>query len=316
MTAFRTALLTGATAQVGLHLLPELRKAGFHVIALSRQAPAIATSAATNDIQWFQPEPFRRVLQHRGQKDMAPIQEPEVLVSAGPIALAVEWLEHCTGIKQVIALSTTSIYSKADSENESERQQIAGIIQAEQQLAGLCTTRGIDLMVFRPTLIYGCGLDENISRMAAFIRRFGFLPLASPASGLRQPVHVADLADLIVRACHHAPAGQHTLAVAGGSRLSYRAMAVRVFAALGKPVRLVSLPPSLLSVVLAVASKLALVRGLNPAMIRRQNMDLIFDDSEARRLFGFQPREFAPGLADFSLPENIRDQLPRWLTIA
>jgi nucleoside-diphosphate-sugar epimerase len=106
---------------------------------------------------------------------------------------------------------------------------------------------------------------------------------------------------------------QRAFNVAGGSTISYREMAASVFRALGKPERLVSMPPAVLGFGLAVAGKLAGIRGLNAAMAERQNVDLVFDDSEARQVFGFKPRSFDPGPADFRLPAVISSSLPHWL---
>jgi hypothetical protein len=38
-------------------------------------------------------------------------------------------------------------------------------------------------------------------------------------------------------------------------------------------------------------------------MVKRQNVDLVFDDREARELLGYDPRPFAPAESDFSIPE-------------
>ncbi len=317
MNEVPTVLLTGATAQVGLHLLPELQAAGYCTLALSRRVPAKDTPLRVEPrgIEWFAPEQLQQWMEGLQQDSAARTQGPGILVSAGPITLAFDWLEWCKSIKQIVCLSTTSIHTKADSASGFERQQIAGILQAEKQLNDLCAARGIGLRIFRPTLIYGCGMDENISRMAAFIRKFGFLSVAGRAAGLRQPIHVADLAGLMARAVQSELKGQHAFNVAGGSTISYREMAASVFRALGKPVRLVSLPPALLGLVLAVAARLPGLEGLNAAMAWRQNVDLVFDDSEARRVFGFQPRSFVPGVADFRLPAVISGHLPHWLGI-
>ncbi len=317
MNEVPTALLTGATSQVGLHLLPELQVAGFCTLALSRRVPANETPlrAEPGGVHWFAPGPLRQWLERLRQDSPANLPTPDILVSAGPITFALDWLERCKGIKQIVCLSTTSIFTKADSSSETERQQIAIILQAENHLTELCAERGIGLRIFRPTLIYGCGMDENISRMAAFIRKFGFLPVAGRAAGLRQPIHVADLAGLMARAIQSEFKDQRAFNVAGGSTISYREMAASVFRALGKPERLVSLPPALLGFVLPVAGKLPGLGGLNAAMAGRQNVDLVFDDSEARQVFGFQPRSFAPGPADFRLPAVISDHAPHWLGI-
>ena len=98
--------------------------------------------------------------------------------------------------------------------------------------------------------------------------------------------------------------------MAGGSTLTYRDMAARVFPALGKPERLFSLPPAVLAGGVAAASKLPGMSGLNPQMVFRQNQDLVFADLPIRQRFDFQPRSFQPVAEDFELPVEIRQLLP------
>ena len=298
-----TVLLTGATAQVGLHLLPALQAAGFRTLALSRK---IRQGKASDQleierIRWLHPDQFR---------DSDSVTVPEKLISAGPISLAVELLQCCHSIQQVVCLSTSSVFSKAGSGNRAEREQIAEILQAEQQLQELCAARKLGLCLLRPTLIYGCGMDENISRMAAFIRRFGFLPLAGKATGMRQPIHVADLAALMLRVCQSELPGYSSFVVAGGSTLSYRDMAAKIFQALGKPVRMPGLPAGLLANMANLMGNLRGMKGLNAAMVVRQNQDLVFDDRDVRQTFDFQPRAFDPGPDDFTLPAQLQRYLP------
>ena len=49
--------------------------------------------------------------------------------------------------------------------------------RSEEALAAFCLPRSIAWTVLRPTLIYAEGLDSNVSRLAALIRRFGVLPI-------------------------------------------------------------------------------------------------------------------------------------------
>jgi nucleoside-diphosphate-sugar epimerase len=307
-----TVLLTGATAQVGLHLLPALQAAGFRTLALSRKIPQGKSSEhlVIESIRWIHPDEFRDALENTRRGFSETFNEPELLISAGPITLAVELLQCCPGIKRVVCLSTSSVFSKAESGDPAEREQIARILRAEQQLQELSVARELDLCLLRPTMIYGCGMDENVSRMAAFIRRFGFLPLAGQATGKRQPIHVADLARLMVRICQSGFTGQTAFVVAGGSTLSYREMAAKIFQALGKSPRMYVLPAGLLATATKLLGNLSGMKGLNEAMVLRQNQDLVFDDRDTRQVFNFHPRVFNPGPEDFTLPAELQRYLP------
>ena len=145
--------------------------------------------------------------------------------------------------------------------------------------------------ILRPTLIYDGIHDGTVARIARFIRRFGFYPVAGAATGLRQPLHADDVA----AACLAAIAGDGLLAsyeISGGETLPYRDMVRRIFAWLGRPPRLVPIPLSLVQAALPVARLLPGLASL-ATMAARMNEDLVFDHGAASRDFGFQPRSFA-----------------------
>jgi nucleoside-diphosphate-sugar epimerase len=131
----------------------------------------------------------------------------------------------------VVAFSSSSVLSKADSADPAERARMAAMAREEAALAAACAGRGLPLLLLRPTLIYGCGLDRNVSLLADLARRFGAIPLAGQAAGLRQPVHADDLAALAVQALTAPAPVSLDSPACGGSTLSYREMARRIAAA-------------------------------------------------------------------------------------
>jgi nucleoside-diphosphate-sugar epimerase len=205
----------------------------------------------------------------------------------------------------MVVFSTSSVFSKASSPDESENRQIADILASETQLKALCSDRSLALAVFRPTLIYGCGLDRNISLLAAWILRLGWLPLAGQATGLRQPVHADDLAGLAVNALMIDKPVSLDSPACGGSTLTYRQMAELIFDALDKPRRILSLPPRLMVALLSLLRLFPRLRGVNRQMIRRQNIDLVFDDSALKEYLDYQPRSFKPSTDDFKIPPKL-----------
>ena len=76
--------------------------------------------------------------------------------------------------------------------------------------------------VLRPALIYGLGLDRNVTAAARFIRRWHCFPLGGPGKGLRQPVHADDLAAAALAALDLPAAEGQSFNLGGGETLSYR----------------------------------------------------------------------------------------------
>lgn len=140
--------------------------------------------------------------------------------------------------------------------------------------------------IFRPTLIYGCGMDKSLSRAARLIRLIGCLPLAGQADGKRQPVHADDLAELAGSWLDQSERPSGVWELAGFTTLTYRQMMEQIFTALGRKIRLLTLTTRMMSILTR------LVPGVNAAMIQRQNVDLVFDDQKARDQLNWRPRAF------------------------
>ena len=284
-------LLLGATSQIGIFAIPRLLAAGFTVTALSRKG-APDWYPRLDGLRWIEPGALREEAQPQYYG----------MLSAGPINLARRAVESCPGLDRAVVFSTSSVYSKAESSDLREQRQIEEILAAETELTRACSTRAVTLSLLRPTLVYGCGMDENVSRLAHWIDRFGFMPVAGPAAGRRQPVHADDLAQAAVAALSCPQPQELDTALCGGSTLSYRAMVEAIFRGLDRPVRILSLPAWLLSALCRCTGFLPGLAGVTPAMVGRQAVDLVFDDSPARESLGFAPRPFAPSRADFTVP--------------
>jgi uncharacterized protein YbjT (DUF2867 family) len=253
------------------------------VVAFSRRAaPPPATSAAAG-IRWQQ----------------LPVS-PGVWQASIPhwIAVCPLWAvpEHfplleAAGARRLVALSSTSRFTKRDSAAVSERAIAARLAAAEDQVLDWARTRGVAATILRPTMIYDGIHDQNVARIARFIRRFGCYAVAGAAVGLRQPVHADDVAT----ACESAlqcDGLRETYEISGGETLTYREMVGRVFTWLERPPRLVTLP---LPLVRAAGPLVRILPGLEslPAMAARMNEDLVFGHGAATRDFGFHPRAFS-----------------------
>ena len=116
------------------------------------------------------------------------------------------------------------------------------MVAAEKSIAQQCEDLGIEWTILRPTLIYGLGLDRNVSRAARFIKSFKFYPLATGRTGLRQPVHADDLATVAIAALQKGAATRRSYDVGGGEQLAYREMIGRIFDAQGLSRRFVPMP--------------------------------------------------------------------------
>ena len=239
--------------------------------------------------------------------DNPTLRHTPALIHLAPLWLLSAELLDRSGARRVIAFSSTSRYSKEASSSPGERALARRLAEAEERLAGEAEARGVAWTVFRPTLIYGCGRDQNVARVARLIRRYGVFPLAGEARGLRQPVHADDLAAACVAALGAPAAFNRAYDLSGGETLSYRAMVAAIARACGRRPRLPAVPVGLLRAAIGLARHWPGGRDLTVGMAERMNQDLCFDHAEATRDFGYRPRAFDPvAAATPSLPDADR----------
>lgn len=288
-----TCLVLGASGQIGRHLVPALLGDGHEVVALSR----VARPSRHPRVRWLQGDV------HASPPDLPRL---DAIFSLGPLDGLAAWLDAAgiDGAHRLVAFGSQSVLSKRDSDDPDERALAHRLGDAERALAAVARARSLAWTLFRPTLIYGSGLDRSLSPLARFGRRWRVFPLLPAASGLRQPVHAADLA----RACRDAwtSADSHgaTYALGGGERLTFATMLGRVQASLG--VRSVGVPLPLAGVhTTARLLRMASLPAPSIAAIHRLRADLVADDDDARGDFGWRPRAFSPTASDWRAAATV-----------
>ncbi|WP_241093672.1 SDR family oxidoreductase [Xanthomonas sp.] len=286
------ALVFGGSGQIGERVLDGLHAAGWQVHAVSRRA---------------QP-PRRGVVWLAGDLNAAsplPLHEVEAVFSCGPLDGFAAWYRSAPlRAPRVVAFGSTSLEVKRDSGDAAERDVARRLREAEALLFDAAAARGAAATVLRPTLVYGAGRDRTLTEIAALARRSGWFVLPRACDGLRQPVHVQDLADAALAVLAQPLTHGRSYALGGGEVLRYRDMVRRVLAALDPPARLLQLPTPLFALALAAAHAGGRLRGMNRAALRRMRQDLVFDLAPARRDFGYAPRAFAPDAAMLQPPRQ------------
>jgi nucleoside-diphosphate-sugar epimerase len=222
--------------------------------------------------------------------------QPEIRnwVSLAPIWVLPDYfgLLEAHNVQRIVALSSTSRFTKEDSPDLEERAVARRLAEGERRLERWAGARRAATVILRPTLIYGYGRDRNISEVARFIRKFGFFPVCGAALGLRQPVHVEDVAAACLAALEGHSTGIGHYNLSGGEVLTYRAMVQRVFDALGKRPVFLSLPLWAYRVATRCSSLLPGNRRGWYAVAKRMNQDLVFDHAAAEVDLKFFPRQF------------------------
>ncbi|RPH52590.1 MAG: NAD(P)-dependent oxidoreductase [Desulfobacteraceae bacterium] len=291
----------GATSFIGRCLIPLLTaEAGWEVTAFSRRAQDLQYFRETNPVDW-------QLLQKVEPSQTREVHPPEKQIShwvcLAPIWGLPEYLPMLSiyGVKHVVAISSTSRFTKCFSSDTTEQALAKRLADGEEHLIAWAKTKEVTWTILRPTMIYGLGSDKNISVIARFIRHFAFFPFPGTAMGLRQPVHVNDVALSCLAALNICETTNRSYNLSGGETLPYREMIGRIFSAIGKSPRFVTFPLWTFRMAVKCLRIIPRFRHLSAAMAERMNQDLIFDHEDAARDLGFSPRPFL--LTHEDLPE-------------
>lgn len=286
--------LIGATSLVGECVISQAGASNREILAFSRKA---VTQSGDNAI-WLQ----------LPKLPASGIEKIEHWLYLAPIWTLPEHFQlfENYGARRVVALSSTSLFTKTDSSDTAEHAIARRLLEGEELFKAWADGKSIEWIIIRPTLIYGHGKDKNIAEIARFIAKFGFFPLFGKATGLRQPIHAQDVADACIAALAAPHAANRAYNISGGETLTYRDMVARIFTALNRPLRLVSVPLPIFRIAVSVLRRLPRYRHWSAAMAERMNRDLVFDHSDAVRDLAFKPRVFALSSKDTAI-KRARD---------
>ena len=278
----KSYLVTGATSQIGICTIGRLLAAGAKVIAVRYRT---RLHFEHPNLTWIDGNLEKAVLDLDEHK-------PEAVIHCAPMWMLKPALAEMFNakIKRVIAFSSTSVFVKIYSANAAERDTVKALEEAELHLAERCQKAGASFTILRPTMIYGLGLDENVTQISDFARRYHFFPLYPPADGRRMPVHADDLAQMAIKVITNTKTYNKSYNIGGGEVLGYRAMVERIFLALGQNPRTIKL--KYLPKILDLVGKWCCGGRINGEMARRMNEDMVFVEAETRRDFAFKPRGF------------------------
>lgn len=281
--SIRRVGVVGAASQVGQALLPRLAAQGIRVCRIGRETGlggAEQVHVYDADRGCFEP----------------PIDAADALVSLAPLPSigVVLDMARLVGARRVIAFGSTGRFSKVNSSSTLELDFVAQQEQAERLFSSRCEAAGVAWTLFRPTMIYGADADQSVAFVKAMVGRFGFFPIPWGATGLRQPVHLDDLAAACVSALECERTFGRAYNLGGGEVLRFPDLVRRIFEAAHRRPMLVPVPLTLYYLVVAAASKFAGAAFVRREMVDRMYQDLVADNQPAREDFDYAPRRFSP----------------------
>ncbi|WP_313107102.1 UDP-glucose 4-epimerase family protein [Stutzerimonas nitrititolerans] len=158
------------------------------------------------------------------------------------------------GVKRFVFLSSVKVHGESTSSGKPFTADTAlcpadpyaiSKAEAEQALLALAAKIGLDVVIVRPPLVYGPGVNANFLSMMKLLDKGVPLPLGA-IQNRRSLVALDNLIDLLMVCLDHPYAGGQAFLVSDGEDLSTTELLCRLGMALGKPARLIPVPPGLL----------------------------------------------------------------------
>jgi nucleoside-diphosphate-sugar epimerase len=171
-------------------------------------------------------------------------------------------------------------------------------VEAEMRARRVARDTGIELVIARPSIVYGVG-DRNgmLDKMATMIRA-GVYRVVGPGDNVLHHAHVDDIVDGLWLAATRAEAAGDDFILAGPETTTLHDLSELVARAVGRdlPARRV---PASVARALATVVDVAAYRGI--AFVRREpplnhekldvmTLPIAFDVDKARRVLGYEPR--------------------------
>ncbi len=271
-------LVTGATSQIGIFLLPLLVNKQFNVIALSR-----THRDDSKGITWLKGD--------LESIDFALLNKMEIhtVIHLAEITLINNIIKDTTSINRVIAFSSTSALTKINSNCETDRKMATDLLFGEKLMINTCGLKSINFTIFRPTMIYGANVDKNVAFISKFMSNYGFFPIIGNSESLRQPVHASDLANACLLAIDKKTSFGKIYNLVGPETIKYIDMIKKISNSLNKKIVLIKVNKFIFTLAVTVLRILPQYRHLSIGMVDRLEQNLCFDSEDAKIDFNYNP---------------------------
>lgn len=193
------------------------------------------------------------------------------------------------GVKRFVFMSSIKVNGEAtqagrpfsaDDTPQPEDAYAISKLEAERALRAICQASGMELVVIRPPLVYGPGVQGNFCSMMRWVKRGIPLPLGA-ISNRRSLVALDNLVSFTMASLGHPAAANQVFLVSDGEPVSTADMLRKIARAYGQEPRLLAVPQGFLRCGARVIGKSSAAERLLGS--------LEVDDSKARDLLGWRP---------------------------
>lgn len=262
----RSVLITGADGFVGRELTRSMHEAGASVVAAVRQhsthGPAGVKTACVGDLrEWRDWDATltsvdavihlaarAHVIAERASDPLDAFRETNVKPTINLFSAC-----QTLGVKRFVFVSTIGVngiatqerpFQDEDAPHPTEPYAISKW-EAEQKLNELASRGGTELVIVRPTLIYGPSTKGNFLRLMRLVQSGWPLPLGA-MTAKRSILSLTNFCDLLAACIHHKAAAGQIFLAADRKPVATRDLIVNIADLMKRRVRLVRVAPRIL----------------------------------------------------------------------
>ena len=292
-----TILVTGASGFVGSHTVPTLLAAGHRVVALCR------TEISGETVVGRLPVAQRANIEVR----IGDLTRPATL---GPALAGVDAVVHLvalprdynggadlrlvntegtravvvamgsTGVRRLVHMGAMGVTDDPSLHYASSKAKAESLVRAS----------GLDWTILKPSLQFGEG-DGFFNIVAGLVRISpGIVPVPGDGSARFQPIHVDDVATVVVSSLADPSTVGGEFELGGPRYWTYREITREVIGALGKRRAIVPMPLPLIRLVAGTAERLRIPFPVATDQLRQLRLDNIGPLDLIPTRFGFEPR--------------------------
>jgi uncharacterized protein YbjT (DUF2867 family) len=292
-----TILVTGASGFVGSHVVPALVHAGHRVVAVAR-----TPESGAHVLERLEPAD-RGSVEVRTADVTRPASLPPVLAGVDAVVhlvaisrdfdggaslrlvntegtRAVVAAMRTTGVRRLVHMGAMGVEDDPDLHYASSKAKAEALVQAS----------GLDWTILKPSIQFGEG-DGFFNIIAGLVRLSpGVVPLAGGGGARFQPIHIDDVATVVVKVLADPLTIGETIDLGGPRYWTYREITREVSHALGKRRLLVPMPVSLIRLVARAAELVRLPFPVATDQLRQLRLDNVGPLGLVSDRFGFEPR--------------------------
>lgn len=152
--------------------------------------------------------------------------------------------------------------------------------EAEEGLRNLSSLMGFELVIVRPTLVYGFGAPGNFGNLVNLVEKLPFLPFGI-THNLRSFISVDNLADFLYLCAHHQNAAGETFVISDGEDVSTKQLTNAIAQGLKRRGIQIPVPVIFMRLVASILGKSKITEQLLG--------NLRVDSNKARKVLGWIP---------------------------